>query len=131
MKEKTISCRYAAARNRRRGYLERDQPPLTPVAMVARSAPAWSADLPPATDHWWRHRRNSGPRYYGPAPGLCRAREANGSAHITAGCPGGYWSLVDPLHDTLRQLYRLGSRPRFICPLSASHSGHKYSGRHR
>jgi len=55
---------------------------------------------------------NSGPRYYGPAPGYV-VYEGYGAPYPAA-CPGGYWARR-PLRDGYGNVVGW-SRPRFICP---------------
>jgi len=55
---------------------------------------------------------NSGPRYYGPAPGYV-VYEGYGAPYPAA-CPGGYWARR-PVRDGYGNVVGW-SRPRFICP---------------
>lgn len=55
---------------------------------------------------------NSGPRYYGPAPGYV-VYEGYGAPY-PASCPGGYWARR-PVRDGYGNVVGW-SRPRFICP---------------
>ncbi len=55
---------------------------------------------------------NSGPRYYGPAPGYV-VYEGYGAPY-PASCPGGYWARR-PLRDGYGNVVGW-TRPRFICP---------------
>jgi hypothetical protein len=55
---------------------------------------------------------NSGPRYYGPAPGYV-VYEGYGARYPDS-CPGGYWARR-PVRDGYGNVVGW-SRPRFICP---------------
>jgi hypothetical protein len=55
---------------------------------------------------------NSGPRYYGPAPGYV-VYEGYGAPY-PASCPGGYWARR-PVRDGYGNVVGW-SRPRFVCP---------------
>ncbi len=56
---------------------------------------------------------NSGPRYYGPAPGYV---EYDGyGAPYPASCPGGHWARRPIAYNAYGEPIRW-SRPRFICP---------------
>ena|ERR1700688_1819469 len=55
---------------------------------------------------------NSGPGYYGPAPGYAAYDGYN--APYPVDCPGGYWARR-PMHDGYGNFVGW-SRPRFICP---------------
>ncbi len=56
---------------------------------------------------------NSGPRYYGPAPGYA-VYEGYGAPYPVA-CPGGYWARRPIAYNAYGEPIRW-SRPRFICP---------------
>ena len=55
---------------------------------------------------------NSGPRYYGPAPGYV-VYEGYGERYPDS-CPGGYWARR-PMRDGYGNVVGW-SRPRFFCP---------------